>query len=307
MSDQAEAKELKLLADILALVLEDQPGQSSTALDAIRRRANSSRVTGGALKNLFMRLSAGELQTPAELSADRLHGSVEGLQRDLAAARMEIAGLKSERYQLQRVLGELVAEQQEAVEQRQSRTRVIMACGGIAAIVVLVVVGVAAFWGGTPNQPSSQPQIAAALPAQPPPAIARPVTAPVIAPGPRPPAPVRPAASPDAASPAAAPVMQVSEEARRAIGEHVRSCWAESGGLMRPANMPFDVQVQVDETGTIRAARVASADEMVRTDPNFRLFAEHAAQALMDPRCATLPLPLAMMGRRHTLEFHFAP
>ncbi|WP_408734744.1 hypothetical protein [Novacetimonas hansenii] len=53
MSDSLDPKELKILSDILALVLEDNPGQSENALAAIRTRARKNQMTGGALKNLF--------------------------------------------------------------------------------------------------------------------------------------------------------------------------------------------------------------------------------------------------------------
>lgn len=53
MNDTFDKKELKILADILALVLETEPGQSSNALEALKKRAKKNMVTGGALKNLF--------------------------------------------------------------------------------------------------------------------------------------------------------------------------------------------------------------------------------------------------------------
>ncbi|NVN35842.1 hypothetical protein [Komagataeibacter swingsii] len=53
MSDTIDPKELKILSDILALVLEEHAGQSENALAAIRTRAKKNQVTGGALKNLF--------------------------------------------------------------------------------------------------------------------------------------------------------------------------------------------------------------------------------------------------------------
>ncbi|GAN87607.1 hypothetical protein LU298_01020 [Komagataeibacter intermedius] len=53
MSDTIDPKELKILSDILALVLEEHAGQSENALAAIRARAQKNQVTGGALKNLF--------------------------------------------------------------------------------------------------------------------------------------------------------------------------------------------------------------------------------------------------------------
>lgn len=56
MADAIDPKGLKTLSDILALVLEDQPGGSEAALAAVRRRARQNGVTGGALKEMFQRL-----------------------------------------------------------------------------------------------------------------------------------------------------------------------------------------------------------------------------------------------------------
>jgi hypothetical protein len=54
---EIDPKELKILSDILALVLEDNPGQSDTALQALRNRARKNSTTGGALKNLFQTIA----------------------------------------------------------------------------------------------------------------------------------------------------------------------------------------------------------------------------------------------------------
>lgn len=53
MNEEINSKELKILADILALVLEEQEGQSQNALQTLKKRAKKDMVTGGALKNLF--------------------------------------------------------------------------------------------------------------------------------------------------------------------------------------------------------------------------------------------------------------
>ena len=57
MQSSIDPKELKTLSDILALVLEEQAGQSSSALEALRNRARRNAVTGGALKNLFVAIA----------------------------------------------------------------------------------------------------------------------------------------------------------------------------------------------------------------------------------------------------------
>ncbi|MBF0858316.1 hypothetical protein HKD24_03685 [Gluconobacter sp. LMG 31484] len=54
MARAPDPREIKILSDILALVLDEQPGHAATALERIRQMARRDGVTGGALKNLFM-------------------------------------------------------------------------------------------------------------------------------------------------------------------------------------------------------------------------------------------------------------
>ena len=123
MREQLDPKELKTLSDILALVLEDQPGQAASALEAVRARARRNGVTGGALKNLFVAIApnppakaaprpraprggaAGAAgATPAgstELQASRvrishLSAEVSRLDLDLRGAHARVEALRSE-------------------------------------------------------------------------------------------------------------------------------------------------------------------------------------------------------------------
>jgi hypothetical protein len=60
-------------------------------------------------------------------------------------------------------------------------------------------------------------------------------------------------------------------------------------------------------------ARVFSSGEQGRrsacfhADPIFRAFAEYAVHAVLDYRCATLPLPPSLQGAPHTFTFRFSP
>ena len=121
MREQLDPKELKTLSDILALVLEDQPGQAANALEAVRARARRNGVTGGALKNLFVaiapnppakaaprpRASRGgaaagaTLAGATELQASRarishLSAEVSRLDLDLRGAHARVEALRSE-------------------------------------------------------------------------------------------------------------------------------------------------------------------------------------------------------------------
>jgi len=75
MSQDFDPKELKTLSDILALVLEDQPGQAANALEAIRNRARRNNVTGGALKNLFVAIAPNPPKPPAPRAAAKPRAS----------------------------------------------------------------------------------------------------------------------------------------------------------------------------------------------------------------------------------------
>jgi hypothetical protein len=82
-SETIDTAELRLLSNILALVLDEQPGQAAAALDALRRRAAHNRVTAGALKNLFERVSleasdsVAQHQRAARAEAQRLQQELE--------------------------------------------------------------------------------------------------------------------------------------------------------------------------------------------------------------------------------------
>lgn len=87
-----EAAEARLLSGIIALVLDEQPGQGAAALAALRRRAAASRVSAGALKNVFDRLTT---QTPPAPPPATV-AEVQRLQSDLAVAEVQTSRLTAE-------------------------------------------------------------------------------------------------------------------------------------------------------------------------------------------------------------------
>jgi len=99
----------------------------------------------------------------------------------------------------------------------------------------------------------------------------------------------------------------LSAAQRGEIGAHVRECWTRDSGAQNIDKMSVVLTVVTDATGTSRVARVAEEDRGKLTDPVFQAFAERAVRAVMDVRCATLPLPHQMLGRINTLTFRFRP
>ena len=101
MREQIDPKELKTLSDILALVLDDQPGQAASALDRARARARANGVTAGALKNLFVAIAPNP-PAPAKPATPRPRapraGSAAAI--EMQAARTKISQLYAEKSQL---------------------------------------------------------------------------------------------------------------------------------------------------------------------------------------------------------------
>jgi hypothetical protein len=92
-----------------------------------------------------------------------------------------------------------------------------------------------------------------------------------------------------------------------AINNHLSPCWKTDNAT--PSVSPFSVHLLVttDATGTVRDAQVAPQDLGRMSDPAYAAYANRAIHAVMDYRCATLPLPSYMLGQNQTFIFDFSP
>jgi TonB family protein len=99
----------------------------------------------------------------------------------------------------------------------------------------------------------------------------------------------------------------LSAAQRGAIGDHVRGCWTFDPGALGVEQMQVLLTVTTDAAGVARAAVVAGPDEPRLSDPIFREFAERARRAVLDPRCADMPLPPNLTGKTNVLTFRFSP
>lgn len=108
-------------------------------------------------------------------------------------------------------------------------------------------------------------------------------------------------------NPASNDTSALSAAARGEIGAHVRECWTKDAGAEGIDKMSVVLNVVTDATGTTRVATVADEDKSKMSDPLFEAFAERAVRAVMDVRCATLPLPRQMLGHNNSLTFRFRP
>lgn len=124
MSGSFDPKELKVLSDILALVLEEQEGQSVAALTALRSRAKKSGMTGGALKNLFVAIAP----NPPQRAKPRARTTKTESGPDLLAARQQIVTLTNNLRQMDLELrnsrARLEAVRSELFQTQQSRAEI---------------------------------------------------------------------------------------------------------------------------------------------------------------------------------------
>ncbi len=89
--EAAAAREMRILADILALTLDEQPGAAEGALANIKSRAREGGVTAGALKDAWRRLQSVTPRAPDWGSAQHY-----GAAASSARTRMELAELQSQ-------------------------------------------------------------------------------------------------------------------------------------------------------------------------------------------------------------------
>jgi hypothetical protein len=99
----------------------------------------------------------------------------------------------------------------------------------------------------------------------------------------------------------------LSADQRGAIGDKVRECWTKDPQALDLEKLRVLLTVTTDAGGIVRKAEVAGSDAGRMSDPRFRAFAERARRAVLDARCANLPLPSSALGRTNVLTFRFSP
>jgi hypothetical protein len=100
-TETIDTAELRLLGSILALVLDEQPGQAAAALETLRRRAAQSRITAGALKNLFDRVST---EAAAAVGQRTARAEAQRLQQELELVTVQASRFAAENAALQQSL-----------------------------------------------------------------------------------------------------------------------------------------------------------------------------------------------------------
>lgn len=91
------------------------------------------------------------------------------------------------------------------------------------------------------------------------------------------------------------------------VKRQVAPCWSIPGGVKDADIIKVAVQIRLNTDGTLRGApRVVDASRMQK-DQSFRVIAESAVRALLNPRCRPLRLPYDEYEIWKDITFNFDP
>ena len=90
------------------------------------------------------------------------------------------------------------------------------------------------------------------------------------------------------------------------IRQTIRKCWHLPAGLKNAEDLIVDIKMELDESGNVTKAEIVDKNRMA-SDPDFRIAAENAHRAVLDPKCNPLPLPKEKFDEWKDLELSFNP
>jgi len=91
------------------------------------------------------------------------------------------------------------------------------------------------------------------------------------------------------------------------VNEQLATCWSIPGGVEDVQEIKVAVQIRLNTDGTLRGTpRVVDGTRM-KTDRSFRVIAESAVRALLNPRCRPLKLPYDQYELWKNIKFNFDP
>lgn len=86
----------------------------------------------------------------------------------------------------------------------------------------------------------------------------------------------------------------------------IRKCWHFPAGLKNAEQLVVDIKMELDRNGYVKKAEIVDKNRM-RQDSGFKIAAENAQRAVLDPRCNPLPLPKEKYNEWKDLELSFNP
>ncbi|MDR1233723.1 MAG: cell envelope integrity protein TolA [Holosporales bacterium] len=90
------------------------------------------------------------------------------------------------------------------------------------------------------------------------------------------------------------------------VRQTIRKCWHFPAGLKDAESLVVDIKMELDPKGNVKKAEIIDKARMSK-DPNFRIAAENARRAVLDPACNPLPFPKNKYEEWKDLELSFNP
>lgn len=91
-----------------------------------------------------------------------------------------------------------------------------------------------------------------------------------------------------------------------ALRRQFAACWNPPVGAKNAQNLIVDIIVQVNADRTVASAQIVDQAREA-SDPFYRMAAESARRAVLNPRCSPLDLPADKYDQWKTILFHFDP
>ena len=96
-------------------------------------------------------------------------------------------------------------------------------------------------------------------------------------------------------------------ETYNAIVKHISACWRVNVSRLGDVRHQAHLRVVADAEGVVREANLVAEGPATTSDPSFQEFVQAAMHSVLDPQCAQLPMPAALLGHRIAFDFMFVP
>jgi hypothetical protein len=91
-----------------------------------------------------------------------------------------------------------------------------------------------------------------------------------------------------------------------AVRQKIYHCWSIPAGAKGAADLVVDIDIEINPDGTVKKAEIVD-QERLKKDGFFRIAAESALRAILDPRCQPLPFPPQKYEQWKSITFSFNP
>lgn len=89
-----------------------------------------------------------------------------------------------------------------------------------------------------------------------------------------------------------------------ALRSAIKQCWAVPAGLLDARNIAVEVHIELNPDGTVLSASIVDQARLAK-DPNFKIAADAAYRAVVDPACQPFPLPKDRYGVWKEIDITF--